>query len=85
MFVECKAVVELKLDYYHKLHSIADHFGIGTIKVLLGNTYAHSNQVANEVNTMQRSRGNQLHIVTISNETKIINIGKTLKKLMEDS
>lgn len=85
MIVECKAVVELKLDFYHKLHSIADQFGVGTVKVLLGNTYAYSNVVASEVNTMQRSRGNQLHIKTISSENKIVNIGETLKDLMEES
>lgn len=85
IIVECKAVVELKLDYYHKLHSIADQFGIGTTKVLLGNTYARSNAVANELNTMQRSRGSQLHIKTISSEDRIINIGQTLKNLMEES
>lgn len=83
IIVECKAVVELKLDYYHKLHSIADQFGIGTIKVLLGNTYARSNVVANDLNTMQRSRGTQLSIKTISSEDQIINIGQTLVKLME--
>lgn len=85
IIVECKAVVELKLDYYHKLHSIADQFGIGTTKVLLGNTYARSNAVVNELNTMQRSRGSQLHIKTISSEDRIVNIGETLKNLMEEN
>ena len=85
IIVECKSVVELKLDYYHKLYSIADQFGIGTTKVLLGNTYAHSNIVANEVNTIQRRRGSQLHIKTISSEAEIVNIGETLKNLMKES
>ena len=85
IIVECKSVVELKLDYYHKLYSIADQFGIGTTKVLLGNTYAHSNIVANEVNTIQRRRGSQLHIKTISSEDEIVNIGETLKNLMKES
>lgn len=84
IIVECKAVIELKLDYYHKLHSIADQFGIGTTKVLLGNTYARSNAVANELNTMQRSRGSQLQIKTISSEDRIVHIGQTLIDLMEE-
>lgn len=84
IIVECKTVVELKLDYYHKLHSIAEQFGIGTTKVLLGNTYARSDAVVNELNTMQRSRGSQLHIKTISSEDRIINIGETLKNMMEE-
>ncbi len=84
IIVECKAVVELKLDYYHKLHSVADQFGIGTIKVLLGNTYSRLNNEVNDRNKMQRSRGDQLNIKTISNEDKIRNIGQTLVDLMEE-
>lgn len=84
IIVECKAVVELKLDFYHKLHSIADQFGIGTTKVLLGNTYAKKNDVTQDNNTMQRSRGEQLHIRTISEEAEIRSIGETLKKIMEE-
>jgi uncharacterized protein Veg len=85
MIVECKAVVELKLDYYHKLHSISDQFGIGTIKVLIGNTYARFDAVVNELNTMQRSRGNQLGIKTISGRNQIVNIGHTLMQMMEEA
>lgn len=83
IIVECKAVQKLELDYYHKLHSIAEHFGIGTIKVLVGNTYRKNDSVLTASNMMQRSRGNQLNIVTVSDERKIVNIGQTLKKLME--
>lgn len=84
MIVECKAVQELKLNYYHKLHSIADQFGIGTVKVLLGNTYAQSNAQINEMNEMQRSRGKQLQILTVSDPEQILHIGETLKEFMEN-
>lgn len=83
IIVECKAVQKLELDYYHKLHSIAEHFGIGTIKVLVGNTYRKNDILLTASNKMQRSRGNQLNIVTVSDEGKIMNIGQTLKGLME--
>lgn len=83
IIVECKAVQKLDLEYYHKLHSIAEHFGIGTIKVLIGNTYRHNDENINAVNRMQRGRGNQLNIITISNQTKIENIGESLRELME--
>ena len=83
IIVECKAVVELKLDYYHKLHSIADQFGIGTTKVLLGNTYVRSNAVTNDLNVMQRSRGTQLNIRTVFAEDQIIHVGQTLVDLMK--
>lgn len=83
MIVECKAVAKLELDYYHKLHSIADQFGIGTIKVLLGNTYVHSSAAIDEINSMQRSRGDQLHIETVFEEDRIKHIGRTLVDLMK--
>ncbi len=83
IIVECKAVQKLNLEYYHKLHSVAEHFGIGTIKVLIGNTYRHNDENINAVNRMQRGRGNQLNIITISSQSKIENIGATLKDLME--
>lgn len=83
IIVECKAVKDLKQDYYLKLDSIAEKFGIGTTKVLLGNTYVQSNNESNEQNTMQRNRGSQLNITTISDEGQIRNIGQTLKELME--
>lgn len=85
IIVKCKAVVELKQDYYEKLHSTAEQFGIGTIKVLLGNTYKHSDVVTNELNAIQRSSGSQLYIKTISSREKIINIGQVLKKIMEEN
>lgn len=83
IIVECKTVQKLELNYYHKLHSIAEHFGIGTIKVLVGNTYRKSDVMLTATNQMQQSRGNQLNIVTISDEKQIVNIGQTLKALME--
>lgn len=83
IIVECKAVQKLELDYYHKLHSIAEHFGIGAIKVMIGNTCQKNDAVLAASNQMQRSRGNQLNIVTVSDERKIMDIGQTLKSLME--
>lgn len=78
IIVECKAVQKLELDYYHKLHSIAGHFGIGTVKVLVGNTYRRNDHTLDPVNRMQRTRGDQLNIITISEANKILNIGQAL-------
>lgn len=83
IIVECKAVQKLEHKYYHKLHSIAEHFGIAAIKVLVGNIYRQKDQTTKDANTMQRTRGNQLNIITISNERKIKNIGNTLMELMD--
>lgn len=83
IIAECKAVQQLDLNHYHKLHSIAEHFGIGTTKVLIGNTYRHNDNVINSANRMQRTRGEQLGIKTISDEKQIVNIGETLINLLE--
>ncbi len=85
IIVECKAVVELQQEYYHKLNSIANQFGVGTTKVLLGNTYASYNRKVNEQNSAQKSRGEQLNIITVSDENDIIHIGRTLKKIINDN
>lgn len=83
IIVECKAVVEQKLDFYHKLYNIADLFGIGTKMVLLGNTYARADIAANNLNIVQKSSSSQLSIRTISDEEEIVDIGETLKLLMK--
>ncbi len=84
IIVECKAVVKLEIGIYEKLFCIAEHFGIGTTKVLVGNTYKHRDAVALVSNDIQRSRGNQLNIITISDEEDIMNIGEKLKNIMKE-
>ncbi|MCD8148325.1 MAG: hypothetical protein LUE92_01925 [Clostridiales bacterium] len=83
IIVECKAVEKLDVEYYHKLYSIAEHFGIGTIKVLVGNTCEKNDRGVLELNQVQRSRGNQMNIVTIFGEESIRNIGEVLVRMME--
>lgn len=80
--VECKAVRKLDMAYYHKLHSIAEQFGIGTTKILIGNTYKEHEAAIHACNDLQRSRGEQLNIITISDEADIRNIGDVLADLM---
>lgn len=82
VMVECKAVQKLEQDFYHKLYSIAEHFGVGTEKVIIGNTYKKTDVEMLETNEIQRSRGRQMHIKTFSSEEEIKNIGEELKKLL---
>ena len=82
IIAECKAVRELDLDYYHKLDSLSNLFGIGNICILIGNTYRIHDQRLAEINEMQRSRGKQLNIITISEEKDIRNIGSVLADIM---
>lgn len=83
MIVECKARLELSQDFYYKLDSLAGRFGIGTKKVLIANTYL-DNAYYNRMNELQKTRGSQMDIITVSDESAIRNIGKTLQKIMEE-
>lgn len=85
--IECKATAKLDMTYYHKLHSIAEHFGIGTTKILIGNTYQDNQEKCTQTasaNDRQRSRGEQLNIITFSDEEDIQNIGEVLADLAFD-
>ncbi len=84
MIVECKTDAVLKLDDYYKLDSIANQFGIGTTKVMIGNTYKNSDLAAKEYNVIQEERGNQFQIKTISDRRELAHIGQTLRRLMEE-
>ena len=82
IIIECKSKRELDQDYYYKLWSIAEQFGLGTIKVLIANTYDTSATTVAE-NSLNRTRGRQLGIITISDPKEIQNIGATLRSIME--
>lgn len=80
IIIECKSRRELTQDYYYKLWAIAEQFGLGTKKVLIANTY--DNNLAEE-NALNRTRGRQLGIITISDPDEIRNIGATLRSILE--
>lgn len=82
MIVECKAVTTLKADYYHKLDSLVNRFGIGAVQVMVGNTY-DNDLSKKEVNQLQKKRGFELGIHTITDRSDILNIGQILAELME--
>ena len=77
LIIECKARSKLDQNFYFKLSSLADLFGIGVNKVLL--TTAKTDEGDNR---MQKERGNILGIRTISDIDEIQNIGDELKKLL---
>ena len=86
MIVECKAVPMLNADYYYKLDSLVQKFGIGTLRVLVGNTYDdHTARNASQhvVNRYQKKRGDAMEIETITERDEILNIGQVLANRME--
>ena len=83
MIIECKSCKQINQDYYHKLNSIADQFGVNCTKVLIANTYADgNNDDIRNANDLQRERGKQMNIITVSAWEDIQNIGNTLVKIM---
>lgn len=83
LIVECKGRAWMEDNFYYKLSSIAEQFGIGCKKVMIANTYQDGKKKPKLANTTQKSRGEQMGIITVSNLDDICNIGETLKKIME--
>ena len=77
IIVECKARTKLDQNFYFKLNSLVDIFGIGTKKVLL--TTAKTNEGDNK---MQSERGTMMGIATISEIDDIQKISERLYKLL---
>ncbi|MBO4416460.1 MAG: DUF1887 family protein [Lachnospiraceae bacterium] len=82
IFVECKSTIKSNEDYYLKLDSLADHFGIGYKKVMIIVTDTATSSSKNY--HLQKSRGRQMDIITISGKDDLKNIGKKLIRIMEE-
>ncbi|MCD8180458.1 MAG: DUF1887 family CARF protein [Firmicutes bacterium] len=88
LIVECKAREQLEQDFYYKLAQLDRQFGINSVPVLVADTL-EAPWHDNSVNDMQRSRGNELGIITLSapdeiNETKGgTGIGAALRRIMK--
>ncbi len=81
IIIECKARSSLDQNFYHKLLSVANQFGIAVKKVMIANTYENYDTI-NKVNDTMVERGSQMDIITIREPEQIRNIGETLKRLM---
>lgn len=80
LFVECKARADIDQDFYFKLASLAEHFGINATAVLVADTQEGSNA---PVNVMQRRRGSMMDVVTIWKPDEISNIGQVLLQVVK--
>lgn len=82
LFVECKARSDIGQEFYYKLSSLAQQFGINATAVLIADTEERSYYDNAPVNCMQRKRGNMMNIVTVWKSDEISNIGHTLLKII---
>ncbi len=80
-FVECKARPTIDQNFYFKLSSLTQQFGINATAVLIADTkwwYDYS-----IINAMQRKRGSMMNVVTIWKQDEIKHIGDTLLKVIK--
>ena len=82
LFVECKARSDIEQEFYFKLSSLAEQFGINATAVLIADTQERSFYDNAPVNAMQRKRGSMMDVVTIWKPDEISNIGHTLLKVI---
>ncbi len=72
----------MEQNFYHKLLSIPDQFGISATKVIVANTYEHSAEL-DKLNDAVEERGTQMNIITIRELKDIKNIGTTQRAIIE--
>lgn len=85
LFVECKARPELSQDFYFRLTSLCELFGVNATAVLVADMGREQDEISREVNDWQRTRGSMLKIVTVSDPEEIRNIGRTLAAILDGS
>lgn len=77
LIIECKARSKLDQNFYFKLNSLVDMFGIGSQKILLTTA-----DTATGDNKMQEDRGRLMGVITISEVEDIEDIAAHLLKLV---
>lgn len=82
LFVECKARSDIEQEFYFKLASLAEQFGINATAVLIADTQEKSFYDNAPINALQRKRGSMMNVVTIWKPDEINNIGHTLLKVI---
>lgn len=80
IFVECKSVEKLDQDYYYKLKTLSERYGIEPLAILASNQY-RTNKFK-DINKFQKMRGESLNVVTVSDLREIRNIGETIKSIV---
>ena len=81
LFIECKATREIKSEFYTKIYTLADYFGINAKIVIVADTQDNDNTAAS--NEKLRERGKKLEVITVSDRTDIGNIGNTLLQIIK--
>lgn len=89
LFVECKATWKIDQNYYSKLYTLVEQFGINATAVLVDDTQEEKvkdkdrSKSKTFENDLQEERGKRLHIVTVRKKEDIWDIGNKLLEIIE--
>ena len=83
ILIECKAVKSLEQDFYFKLSSLAKHYGVNNIPVIISTEHGEA-KVFDVVNQENEARGEVMGVVTISTREDVININDAIVKIFKE-
>ena len=83
LFVECKARTALEQEFYFKLSSLAEQFGINAAAVLVADTQEKNFPDIAAANALQRKRGSMMNVVTVWKPDEISDIGHILLRIAD--
>lgn len=79
-FIECKAVANLNHEYYYKIQSLAEKFGINATPIIIADT--QNDKKSRLLNEKQKLRGEMMGVVTVNEKSDIDNIDRTLERII---
>lgn len=77
-FIECKARSALLQDFYYKLNSLVQQFGINAKAIMIADTLERQGDVLSNANEIQSRRGELQNVLTIRQAREIDAIDETI-------
>ncbi|MBQ9479559.1 MAG: DUF1887 family protein, partial [Selenomonadaceae bacterium] len=81
-FIECKARTAIAAEFYYKLNSLVQQFGINARAIMVADTLDREGTNLAELNEMQSQRGELQNILTIRKPEDIDEIDRVLSELI---
>lgn len=84
LFIECKARPDIQQDFIYKIKGLEKHFGVNSQAVLIADTHdSGKSYERREANLSQECRAEELGVISISDNTRIAEIDRTLIELFK--
>ncbi|MBR1580617.1 MAG: DUF1887 family protein [Selenomonadaceae bacterium] len=81
-FIECKARIAIEAEFYYKLNSLVQQFGINARAIMVADTLEREGTDLAELNEMQSQRGELQNILTIRKPEDIDEIDRVLSEMI---